>query len=108
MKIQQIQAVKTPDFKLSTHRKGDDKKTKVQRQGKAYIQELLGSSVVLCLSSNLEDIRAKKRGNKSNWRDKQGNPMRCAYGSCSRCACQAFEGNDYVCENCGHSYSAHW
>jgi hypothetical protein len=32
----------------------------------------------------------------------------CGYGQCSKCACQAYEGNDQVCGNCGHNYQAHY
>jgi hypothetical protein len=30
------------------------------------------------------------------------------YGSCSRCYCQAYEGNDVTCRNCGHAYDDHY
>ncbi len=32
----------------------------------------------------------------------------CGYGQCSKYACQAYQGNDQVCGNCGHSYQAHY
>lgn len=30
------------------------------------------------------------------------------YGSCYKCNCRAYEGNDYTCGNCGHSYGDHY
>jgi hypothetical protein len=30
------------------------------------------------------------------------------YGACSRCSCQAFEGSENVCTNCGHNFYDHW
>jgi len=33
---------------------------------------------------------------------------RAGYGKCSKCNCPAYEGNQNVCDNCGHNYSAHW
>lgn len=32
----------------------------------------------------------------------------CGYGQCSKCSCQAYEGNYQVCGNCGHSYDSHY
>lgn len=34
----------------------------------------------------------------------------CGWGKCNRdwCNCKAFEGNDDLCRNCGHSYSEHY
>jgi hypothetical protein len=36
-----------------------------------------------------------------------GEPTFGGYGGCYRCGCRAFEGNDVVCGNCGHSYGDH-
>jgi hypothetical protein len=33
--------------------------------------------------------------------------LRCGYGPCSQCACQAFQGSDTLCANCAHNYSYH-
>lgn len=30
------------------------------------------------------------------------------YGRCSACACPAYSGNQWVCDNCGHAYQTHW
>jgi hypothetical protein len=37
-------------------------------------------------------------------------PPRCGYGKCTKCNCQAFEGNAGTCANagCGHAYQDHW
>lgn len=32
----------------------------------------------------------------------------CKYGQCSKCSCQAYQGSDQVCGNCGHNYDAHY
>lgn len=34
----------------------------------------------------------------------------CGWGKCNRdwCNCKAFEGNDDLCQNCGHPYSEHY
>jgi hypothetical protein len=34
--------------------------------------------------------------------------FRAGYGSCSRCPCQAYEGSDVACNNCGHAYHDHY
>jgi hypothetical protein len=28
--------------------------------------------------------------------------------NCSLCPCPAFQGSTYICDNCGHQYTAHW
>jgi hypothetical protein len=48
-----------------------------------------------CSEQQLIGLKIQDRSNKG-------------YGSCSRCACNAYEGNDYVCTNCGHSYDDHY
>ena len=35
-------------------------------------------------------------------------PAHAGMGRCSLCACPAFVGSTYICDNCGHNYSAHW
>ncbi len=35
-------------------------------------------------------------------------PYRAGYGSCYKCYCQAFEGSDWQCSNCGHHFDDHW
>ena len=37
-------------------------------------------------------------------------PAHAGYGACSvsGCHCQAYQGQDYTCVNCGHNYSMHW
>jgi hypothetical protein len=40
-------------------------------------------------------------------RDKREPPPH-GYGRCSVCPCPAYTGSQWVCENCGHNYQAHW
>jgi len=35
-------------------------------------------------------------------------PLPHGYGRCSQCACQAYAGSQWVCDNCGHNYQMHW
>jgi hypothetical protein len=37
-------------------------------------------------------------------------PAHAGYGACSvsGCHCQAYQGQDNTCVNCGHNYSMHW
>jgi hypothetical protein len=39
---------------------------------------------------------------------KPGEPLPHGYGRCSLCACPGYTGNQWVCDNCGHNYQAHW
>lgn len=34
--------------------------------------------------------------------------IKAGYGSCYKCNCRAYEGNDYTCANCGHGYGDHY
>jgi hypothetical protein len=50
----------------------------------------------------------KKRRDRCPSMDETYEKLRAGYGSCSRCHCQAYEGNDVVCRNCGHAYDDHY
>jgi hypothetical protein len=41
-------------------------------------------------------------------RGQDGEPIPQGYGRCSLCACPAYYGSGWVCDNCGHAYAAHW
>jgi hypothetical protein len=38
----------------------------------------------------------------------KGEPLPRGYGRCSLCACPAYTGSQWVCDNCGHNYQMHW
>lgn len=68
----------------------------------AFESELCTSALYLeTAPSLLESHKYQKAG---SYQDK----IVFGYGSCSKCACQKFEGNENVCTNCSHNYRDHY